>query len=51
MKVIAYLVIITVSVTVGVLVANIKDVPTRVGLTTMFVSLAVNLIAQIAGII
>lgn len=51
MKVIAYLVIITVSVTVGVLVASIKDRSIRVGLTTMFVTLALNLLAQEIGII
>lgn len=51
MKAIAYIIIITLSVGFGVLVANIKDHSIRVGLTTMFVSLALNLLAQKIGII
>ena len=51
MKAIAYIVLIIISVGCGTLVSNIKDRSIRVGLTTMFVSLALNLLAQKIGII
>lgn len=51
MKVLTYIILITLSVGLGVLVASIKDRSIRVGLTTMFVSLALNLLAQGIGII
>lgn len=51
MKVLAYIILITVSVGLGVLVANIENRSIRTGLVTAFVSLALNLIALKIGII